>query len=166
MPSRPSADPAAAPLIDPNYMATDADRVGLREAFQRARETLAQPAFARFDAGEADPGPKVRTDAEIDAYIRQASASAYHPCGTCRMGGGEDTGAVVDSQGRVRGLEALRVADASIMPSIVSSNLNCVVMMMAEKLSDAILGRPPLEPLDADFATRTCMSGGMHVTDR
>ncbi len=161
-----SADPAAAPLIDPNYLATEADRIGLREAFQLARETLAQPAFARFDAGEADPGPRVRTDAEIDTYIRQASGSAYHPCGTCRMGGGEDTGAVVDSQGRVRGIEALRVVDASIMPSIVSSNLNCVVMMMAEKLSDTILGAPPLEPLDADFTARATAPGGRHDADR
>ncbi len=161
-----SADPAAAPLIDPNYLATEADRVELREAFQLARETLAQPAFARFDAGEADPGSAVRTDAEIDAYIRQASGSAYHPCGTCRMGGEGDTGVVVDSQGRVRGLEGLRVVDASIMPSIVSSNLNCVVMMMAEKLSDVILGSPPLTPLDAAFAARACMPGGMHATDR
>ena len=108
----------------------------------------------------------MRTDAEIDAYIRQASGSAYHPCGTCRMGGEGDTGAVVDSRGRVRGLEGLRVVDASIMPSIVSSNLNCVVMMMAEKLSDAILGKPPLTPIDVDFAARACMSGGMHATDR
>ena len=161
-----SADAAAAPLIDPNYLATEVDRVELREAFRLARETLAQPAFTRFDAGEADPGPEVRTDAEIDAYIRQASGSAYHPCGTCRMGGEGDTGAVVDSQGRVRGLEGLRVVDASIMPSIVSSNLNCVVMMMAEKLSDAILGRLPLEPIDADFAARAAVMEIEHVANR
>ena len=82
------------------------------------------------------------------------------------MGGGEDTGAVVDSRGRVRGIEALRVVDASIMPSIVSSNLNCVVMMMAEKLSDAILGRPPLELIDADFVIRAIAPGGVHGADR
>ena len=154
-----SANPAAAPLIDPNYLATEEDRVEMREAFQLARETLAQPAFARFDAGETDPGTEVRTDEDIDAYIRQASGSAYHPCGTCRMGADGDMGAVVDNQGRVRGLEALRVVDASIIPSIVSSNLNCVVMMMAEKLSDTILGRPPLELLDAAFAARVAVKG-------
>ncbi len=82
------------------------------------------------------------------------------------MGGGEDSGAVVDSQGRVKGLAALRVVDASIMPSIASSNLNCVVMMMAEKLSDTILGRLPLEPLDANFAACATAPGGSRDADR
>ncbi len=82
------------------------------------------------------------------------------------MGGDGDAGAGVDSRGRVRGVDGLRVADASIMPSIVSSNLNSVVMMKAEKLSDTVLGRPPLEPLDADFAARASAPGGTHDADR
>jgi len=139
-----AADPATPPAIDPNYLATAVDRIEMREAFELARETLRQPAFAAYDAGEADPGPAVRTPAQIDAYIRQAAASAYHPCGTCRMGAEDDAWAVVDPAGRVRGLKGLRVADSSIMPSVVSSNLNAPSMMIGEKLADAILGKPPL----------------------
>ena len=143
-----SADPAAPLAIDPNFLATEEDRREMREAFALARDTLGQPAFAAFDAGETDPGPEVRTMAEIDAYIRRAAGSAYHPCGTCRMGGEHDPDTVVDPAGRVRGIDRLRVADASIMPSIVSANLNAASMMIGEKLSDAILGGPPLAPIE------------------
>jgi choline dehydrogenase len=145
-----SSDPAATPAIDPNYLAMEDDLRGLRAAFMLARETLAQAAFAPFDGGETDPGPEVRSTAEIDRFIRRAAGSAYHPCGTCRMGAEHD-GAVVDPQGRVHGIAGLRVVDASIMPSIVSSNLNLPSMMIGEKLSDAILGRAPPAPADINF---------------
>ncbi len=143
-----SPDPDRAPRIDPNFLATDVDRREMREAFVLARETLAQKAFESLDAGEADPGPDVRSNAEIDAFIRRAAGSAYHLCGSCKIGAAQDHEAVVDPEGRVYGVERLRVADASIMPTVASSNLNAVVMMMAEKLSDAILGKPPLRPIE------------------
>ena len=143
-----SSDPSMAPEIDPNYLATPEDRAEIYAGFELMRETLRQPAFERFDAGETDPGPAVRAKEEIEAYIRRAARSAYHPCGTCKMGADHDASAVVDSHGRVRGVESLRIVDASIMPSVVSSNTNAVVMMIAEKLCDAILGKPPLPPAD------------------
>ena len=150
-----SADPYDAPLIDPNYLATEEDWQAMRDGIALARETLAQPAFAPFDAGEAIPGSGVRTRAEIDAFIREKTASAYHPIGTCRMGPGGDAMAVVDPSGRVHGVEGLRVADASIMPSLVSSNTNAPSMMIGEKLADAILGRAPLAPERVEVVART-----------
>lgn len=146
-----SANPADPLAIDPNYLATEEDRAEIREGFKLARHTLAQAAFADFDAGEVDPGSDVSSDADIDAYVRRASGSAYHPVGTCRMGADTDPMAVTDADGRLRGIENLRVVDASIMPTIASSNLNAVVMMMAERLSDAILGSPPLPRLEVPF---------------
>ena len=92
------------------------------------------------------PGAEVRDDAAIDAFIRAKADSAYHPCCTCRMG--QDARAVVDPECRVRGLESLRVVDASIMPSMVSGNLNAPTIMLAEKAADLILGLPPLPPAD------------------
>jgi choline dehydrogenase len=91
----------------------------------------------------------VKTDAEIDAHLRAKGESAYHPSCTCKMGLATDSMAVVDGEGRVHGLEALRVVDASIMPNVVSGNLNAPTIMMAEKLADAILGAPPLPRSDA-----------------
>jgi choline dehydrogenase len=155
-----SADPREPLLIDPNYLATEADRQSMRDAVALARETLAQPAFAPFDAGETVPGPAVRSRSEIDAFIRQSTVSAFHPVGTCRMGGERDTSAVVDPQGRVYGLEGLRVVDASIMPSLVSSNTNAPSMMIGEKLADAITGRAPLAPIWVEFVPRTVDSVG------
>ena len=149
-----SADPAAAPLIDPNYLATEADRQSMRDGFALARETLAQEAFRPFDAGEAVPGPDCKTRDEIDAFIRSHTASAYHPVGTCKMGAENDPQAVVNPQGEVYGIEALRVADASIMPSVVSSNTNCPSMMIGEKLADAILGNPPPASIEVRHVSR------------
>ena len=150
-----SADPRAAPLIDPNYLATEEDRQAMRDGIALARETLAQPAFAPYDAGEAIPGPGTKTKAEIDAFIREKTASAYHPVGTCRMGDARDPMTVVDPRGLVRGLEGLRVVDASIMPSVVSSNTNAPSMMIGEKLADAITGSPAPAPIAAAFVART-----------
>ena len=90
----------------------------------------------------------------MDAYIRENAGSAYHPCGTCKMGAEGDETAVTDPLGRVRGIEGLRVADASLIPSIASSNINCVVMMMAEKLADSIRGKAPLPPEELPVTAR------------
>ena len=144
-----STDPRDAPLIDPNYLASEEDRVDLRRCVELTRELAAQKAFDGFRATEVDPGPAAASDAEIDAYVRRSSESAFHPCGTCKMGGGDM--AVVDPECRVRGIEGLRVVDAAIMPSITSGNLNAPVMMMGEKAADMILGRPPPEPSNAPF---------------
>ena len=141
-----SADPAAAPAIDPNYLATERDREDMRTAVRLTREIMAQPAFAPYRGREVAPGADVTTDAEIDAYVRECGRGGAHLCGSCRMGA--DDMSVVDSRCRVRGLEALRVVDASIMPSIISGNLNAPVMMMGEKAADMILGRAPQESSD------------------
>jgi choline dehydrogenase len=110
---------------------------------------FAQPAFDRFRGEELSPGPAVQTDAEIDAHIRAQAETAYHPSCSCRMG--KDDMAVVDGQGRVHGVQNLRVVDASIMPSVVSGNLNVPTIMMAEKIADAIRGREALAPSTAPF---------------
>jgi choline dehydrogenase len=149
-----STDPRDPLLIDPNYLATEADRQSMRDGVELGRQTLSQAAFSPFDAGEVLPGPTVRSKAQIDEYIRQHAASAYHPIGTCKMGSEFDANAVVDPVGRVFGLEGLRVADASVMPGLVSANTNAASMMIGEKLADAILGRAPLAPSDVPFVAR------------
>ncbi|HLJ19349.1 MAG TPA: choline dehydrogenase [Stellaceae bacterium] len=140
-----SSDPTVHPEIQPFYLATEQDRREMRDAVRLTREIFAQKAFDRFRGAEIQPGEGVRSDAEIDAFVRAKSDSAYHPCGTCRMG--VDEQAVVDGELRVRGLDGLRVVDASIMPSEVSGNLNAPTIMIAEKAADMILGRPPLQAL-------------------
>ncbi len=142
-----SADPTEHPLIEPNYLATEGDREEMRDAVKLTREIFAQKAFDPFRGAEFAPGPDVRSDAEIDAFVRAKADSAYHPSCTCKMG--SDPMAVVDGEAQVHGLEALRVVDASIMPSMVSGNLNAPTIMMAEKAADMILGNPPLDPSNA-----------------
>lgn len=146
-----SADPGDAPLIDPNYLATERDRREMRDGLKIGREVLAQPAFREFHRREDLPGVNIRTDAELDAFIREDASSAYHPCGTARMGADGDDRAVVDLQLRFRGLEGLRVVDASVIPSVPSANINACVFMIAEKAADMILGRAPLAPQPADY---------------
>lgn len=139
-----SADPTAAPRIRFNYFSTDRDRREFRDGIKLTREILNQPALAAFNDGELAPGPDVKTDAEIDAFAREMVESAYHPSCTCAMGPASDPMAVTDSQGRVHGLTGLRVVDSSIMPSVVSGNLNAPTIMLAEKLADVIRGKEPL----------------------
>ena len=141
-----SADPFAPPRVQFNYLASDGDRRQLRNAVSLAREILAGTAFDPYRGKELLPGPDVRTDAEIDAFVRAHVNSRHHISSSCRMGSGADS--VVDDEGRVHGLDGLRVVDASIMPSTISGNLNAPVIMMAEKIADAILGKPALPPLD------------------
>lgn len=142
-----SADPREHPLIDPRYMTHPDDWVEMRAAVRLTREIFAQPAFAPFRGRELAPGAEVRGDAEIDAWVAEHCESAYHPSGSCRMGSGED--AVVDGECRVRGIESLRVVDSSIMPTIVSGNLNAPTIMIGEKAADMIRGRAPLPPSNA-----------------
>jgi choline dehydrogenase len=134
-----SADPRAAPSIQPNYLAELKDRIVLRRAVQILREVFAQRAFDAFRGPELAPGPDVRSEAEIDAWIRRTADSVYHPVGTCRMGRGAD--AVVDEELRVHGVEGLRVVDASIMPAVTSTNTHAAVIMIAERAADFIRGR-------------------------
>jgi choline dehydrogenase len=144
-----STDPRQHPQILFNYMQTEADRSEMRAAIRLTREIFAQKAFDPYRGPELSPGPAVKTDAEIDAHIRARGESAYHPSGSCKMGIASDPMAVVDEDARVHGLEALRVVDASIMPHVVSGNLNAPTIMLAEKLADAILGRAPLPRSEA-----------------
>jgi choline dehydrogenase len=137
-------DPAAPPRILFNYMSTDEDWRDFRAAIRLTREIFAQPAFAPYVKHEIQPGADVTSDAAIDAFIREHAESAYHPCGTCKMGSKDDPMAVVDPETRVIGVERLRVADSSIFPRITNGNLNGPSIMTGEKAADHILGRPPL----------------------
>ena len=137
-----SADPKAHPRILFNYMQTEQDRKEMRAGVRLTREIFSQAAFEPFRNGEISPGAKVQTDAEIDAFIRDKAESAFHPSCSCRMG--TDPMAVVDGAGRVHGVQNLRVVDASIMPNVVSGNLNAPTIMIAEKIADLIRGKSPL----------------------
>ncbi|MBV9523634.1 MAG: choline dehydrogenase [Alphaproteobacteria bacterium] len=139
-----SADPTAPPEIQPCYLSSEQDRREMRDAVALTRDIFAQPAFDSYRGAEIQPGPEVRSEADIDAFIRAKADSAYHPSCTCKMGA--DEMAVVDGSLRVHGLAGLRVVDASVMPSIISGNLNAPTIMIAEKAADSILGRPPLAP--------------------
>eukprot|EP00400_MALV-I_sp_L67-5_P000910 gene910-171_t len=146
-----SANPREAPLIDPNFLDTEEDIVGLRNGVRRTVEIINQPAMDNFRGERIGPKPNevdLSSDSEVDKWVRDNVQSAYHLSCTCSMGH------VVDEQGRVNGLENLRVVDASIMPNVVSGNLNATVIMIAEKMSDHILNKKPLpqeSPPIADF---------------
>ena len=144
-----SADPAAAPRIRFNYMSEPDDWAEFRACVRLTREIFAQPAFDRYRGREIQPGANTVTDAQIDGFIRRHVESAYHPCGTCRMGDPGDPLAVVDPQARVIGLDGLRVVDSSVMPTVTTGNLNAPTIMIGEKAADAILGRPPLAASNA-----------------
>ncbi|NKC15051.1 MAG: choline dehydrogenase [Gammaproteobacteria bacterium] len=139
-----SADHREPPLIRFNYLSTEQDRADFRICIRLTREIFAQPAFDTFRGEELAPGAAVKSDSELDAYIRAHVESAYHPCGTCKMGAIDDPHAVVDPQCRVIGVQGLRVADSSIFPRIPNGNLNGPSIMVGEKASDHILGKPPL----------------------
>ncbi len=141
-----SADPAAAPVIDPNLLAEPEDYEPLLRAIRFCRRLFASPSFAKYRASEFKPGADVESDEALRGYIRDTGSTVHHPAGTCRMGTGDD--AVVDPELRVRGVQGLRVADASIFPRLVGGNTNAVVVMVAEKCADLILGKPQLQPID------------------
>lgn len=139
-----SANPQDHPMINPNYLSTETDVEDFRQCVKLTREIFAQEAFAPFRGKELQPGSHVQSDKEIDAFVRAKADSAYHPSCTCKMGQSSDPTAVVDQQTRVIGVENLRVIDASIMPSVVSGNLNAPTIMIAEKAADIIKGCPAL----------------------
>ena len=137
-----SADPNDKVKIVTNFLTAPNDLPTLRQGVRIAREVAAQPPLAPFRGAETSPGPKIQSDAEIDNWIRNVAATANHPASTCMMGTGP--GAVVDPQFRVHGVDGLRVVDASAMPDLVSAHINACVLMMAEKASDLIRGKPAL----------------------
>ncbi|MBL3702041.1 choline dehydrogenase [Sulfitobacter sp. BDSS02] len=141
-----SADPGAAPVIRFNYMSTEQDWVDFRACLRMTREIFSQPAFAPFVKHEIQPGADKVSDADLDAFVAEHAESAYHPCGTCRMGRADDSEAVVDPKGRVIGVEGLTVADSSIFPRITNGNLNGPSIMVGEKISDHLLEREPIAP--------------------
>jgi 4-pyridoxate dehydrogenase len=137
-----STDPRTPPRIVFNFFSAPNDLPRLREGVKRARDVAYQQPMAPFRGVETSPGDGVKTDAEIDAFIRRTAITAHHPCGTCAMGIGPD--AVTDPELRVRGVERLRVVDASVMPDLVSAHINACVLMIAEKASDHIRNRKVL----------------------
>lgn len=141
-----SGDPRENPRILFNYLSHPDDLVEWRACVRLTRELFCQPAMQKYAGAEIQPGKDVETDEEIDAFIRQHCESAYHPCGTCKMGQASDPMAVVDPECRVIGIENLRVADSSIMPQVTNGNLNAPTLMIGEKASDHILGKTPLPP--------------------
>ena len=145
-----STDPRDAPLIRFNYMSQAQDWADFRTCIRLTREIFAQPAFAPYVKGEIQPGAAVQSDAALDDFIRENVESAYHPCGTCRMGRADDPLAVVDPECRVIGVEGLRLADSSIFPRITNGNLNGPSMMVGEKAADHILGRDMLARDEAE----------------
>ena len=155
-----SADPATPPRILINYMQDARDLDLMRKGIRLVRELVDQPAFADLKGEEIFPGAQVQSDRELDAILADHTTSQWHLTGTARMGSATDHGAVVDAEGRVHGIAGLRVADASIMHNVTNGNTNSPTIMIAEKLSDAILGKPPLPRIetevwrDPEYATR------------
>jgi choline dehydrogenase len=141
-----SKDPRESPRILFNYLSHPDDLVEWRSCIRLTREIMVQPAMERYAGTEIQPGKDVETDDQIDAFIREHCESAYHPCGTCKMGSPQDSMAVVDAECRVIGIANLRVADSSIMPQVTNGNLNAPTLMIGEKASDHILGSDPLPP--------------------
>ncbi|MEQ9315797.1 MAG: choline dehydrogenase [Henriciella sp.] len=143
-----SGDPFDAPRIDPNYLATEEDRRAMRQGVRISREIAAQESFSSFRGEELMPGPAVQSDAEIDAFIRETGETIYHPVGTVAMG--VNDAEPLDGELRVRGVEGLRVVDASVMPTLIGGNTNAPTIMIAEKAADMILGKEA--PLPAEVA--------------
>lgn len=141
-----SPDPHTPPLIDPNLLGVPEDIEPLVRGLALARRIASAPSFARYRAVEVAPGPRVAGEAALADYVRRSAVTVHHPVSSCRMGSGADS--VVDPALRVRGIEALRVADASVFPSVVGGNTNATVVMIAEKASDLIRGRPAPRPFE------------------
>jgi 4-pyridoxate dehydrogenase len=147
-----SSNPMDKPKIVPNFLSTPNDRVALRRGVSLTRHIMAQSAIASHTSVESAPGPLVRDDDDLDAFIRRTAVTVHHPAGTCRMGSLKDMNRVVDAELRVCGIDSLRVVDASVLPDMVGGNINAVIMMIAEKASDLIRGLPPIpRTKPADF---------------
>ncbi|WP_370321031.1 choline dehydrogenase [Oricola sp.] len=145
-----SADPKDAPKILFNYMSKEQDWADFRHCIRLTREIFGQKAFDPYRGKEIQPGSSVQSDDELNDFIRDHVESAYHPCGTARMGRADDPHAVVDPECRVIGVEGLRVADSSVFPRITNGNLNGPSILVGEKASDHILGRTPLAPENSE----------------
>ncbi|MER8504208.1 choline dehydrogenase [Mesorhizobium sp. M0204] len=141
-----SPDPKSKPVIRFNYMSHPDDWKEFRHCIRLTREIFGQAAFDPYRGKELSPGAHIQSDDELDAFIRDHAESAYHPCGTCKMGRADDAMSVVDPECRVIGIEGLRVADSSIFPRVTNGNLNAPSIMTGEKAADHILGRTPLPP--------------------
>lgn len=145
-----SADHADHPSVVFNHLREQQDLCDLVDGVKLAREVLVkQPAWQKYKLAQLNPGPDCASDADLEAFVRQAVGTSYHPCGTCRMG--VDDNSVVDEHGLLRAVGRIRVADASIMPKVITGNINAPVMMMAEKIADLVRGRTPLPPSSAGF---------------
>lgn len=144
-----SRDPRKHPSILFNYMSCEQDWQEFRDGIRLTREIMNQPALDPYRGREISPGLDKQSDADLDAFIREHAETAFHPSCSCKMG--EDDMAVVDGEGRVHGMQGLRVIDASIMPLIITGNLNATTIMMAEKLADKVRGRPALPRSSADY---------------
>jgi choline dehydrogenase len=142
-----------APIINPRYMSDHDDWVEARAAVRLAREVFAEKPFDRYRGRELSPGSDCRTDTEIDAFIRGKAESAYHPCGTAKMGTANDKLAVVDGELKAHGIDGLRIVDASVMPRITTGNINAPIIMLAERAADLIKGRGTLAPENVPFWT-------------
>ncbi|MBL8547372.1 MAG: choline dehydrogenase [Hyphomonadaceae bacterium] len=145
-----STNPFDAPAIDPRYLAEENDRRTMRDSVRIIRDIVKQHALDLYRGAEFAPGEHIRTDSEIDAWIRRNGETIYHPVGTVRMGA--DAKAPLDEQLRVRGVDGLRVIDASVMPTLIGGNTNAPTIMIAEKISDLLRGKPYLPPQDAPIA--------------
>ena len=158
-----SRNPREHPLIDPNYLATEIDRAGMRDCIRFTRELVNQSSFDPFRGEAINPDSSVQTDSELDAYLRARMETIYHPTSTCKMGKEDDQMAVVNNQTSVIGVQNLRVVDASVMPSLPSGNTNGPIIMIAEKAADIILGNKPLDKIDVPLwqpATLETQRGG------
>ncbi len=147
------SDPRSAPLVDPQLFSHPDDVALMLRGLKIGRQITRAPSFAKYQAVEVQPGPGTRDDAALVDYIRRASATVHHPCGSCRMG--PDEMSVVDENLRVRGIEGLRVVDASVFPSVVGGNTNAAVVMIAEKASDLIRGIPAPRAIDLPPLSRS-----------
>ena len=145
-----SSNPSDAPKILFNYMSKDKDWEDFRTAIRLTREIFAQEAFKPYLKHEIQPGETLQSDEDLNGFIKEHVESAFHPCGTCKMGAADDPNAVVDPEGRVIGVDNLRVADSSIFPRITNGNLNGPSILVGEKMSDHILGKAPLPPSNAE----------------
>ena len=148
-----SLDPNVQPIIQPNYFSTQKDRDTLIKGVKISREIMNQPAFDEFRGKEINPGDHIQTDQEIEEFIKSHGETIYHPVGTCKMG--NDEFSVVDDKLRVRGVENLRVVDASVMPTLIGGNTNAPTIMIAEKISDHILGNDFLPPQTVNYKNKT-----------
>ena len=149
-----SSDPYDHPALRFNYLSTDQDRTEWIEAVECARSILAQPALQALSGGEISPGPAVESAADILDWVARQGETAYHPCGSCRMGVDDGQSVLDPSSLRVHGTQGLRVVDASAMPYVTNGNIYAPTMMLAEKSADAILGNSAAPPMPMEFYRR------------